>query len=116
MTAHLLSALPSEALDNYVERYEEGRVQHRPRLRFVDADGRACPAAALAGAETSSEFADREPGAGFLGSRLEELSRAFEDARLDPDRLYRDCLLERARRRGGRRRPSRRIRAGRTPR
>lgn len=99
MTESLTAPLTDAELENYVDRYEADGVQRRPRLRFVDRAGRACPAAALAGAATSAEFAAGEAGREFRGSRLEDVSRAFEDGRLDADRLYRECVLERARRR-----------------
>lgn len=99
MTDTLIASLADAELENYIERYEDDGVQRRPRLRFVDRSGRACPAAAFAGAGTSAEFMNGEAGRGFRGGRLEGVSRAFEDGRLDADRLYRECLLERARRR-----------------
>lgn len=94
----LVSELDDAELDNYIERYEADAVQRRPRLRFVDRGGRACPAAALAGAGSSADFMRGPAGRDFRGGGLERISRAFEDGRLDPDRLYRECLLERTRR------------------
>lgn len=96
---HLLQGVGEEMLDNYIARYEEGAVQLRPRLRFVDAQGRACPAAAFVGARSGREFADSPHFPRFRGSVLEGISRHFEAGRLSPSELYRDCLLERARRR-----------------
>lgn len=100
MVPDLTTALSDRALTNYIDRYEAGRVQRRPRLRFVDRLGRACPAAALAGAETSADFMNGEAGPRFRGGVLERISRAFEDGDLDAAELYRDCLLESARRDG----------------
>lgn len=97
---HLLHELGNEALDNYIACYERGGVQPRPQLRFIDAEGRACPATAFAGASSRSELADSRMLAGFLGSVLERVSRRFEDGNLEPADLYSDCLLERARRTG----------------
>lgn len=98
MMEELVTSLSDRSLANYIERYEDGRVQSWPRLRFVDDAGCACPAAALAGAETSAEFMDGAAGRDFRGSPLERVSRSFEDGNLDAGALYRDCLLERARR------------------
>lgn len=102
MNDEILASLPESALDAYIDRYERGGVQRRPRLRFVDGGGRACPAAALADAGSSAEFMNGDGGAGFRGSVLERISRAFEDGELDAGDLYRDCLLERAVRGGSR--------------
>lgn len=98
MLSDVAASLDGTALANFIDRYESGRVQRRPRLRFVDRAGRACPAAALAGAETSAEFMNGESGGRFRGGVLERISRAFEDGDLDVGDLYRECLLERARR------------------
>lgn len=101
----LLENLSGEMLDNYIRTYEEGRIQSRPRLRFVDREGRTCPAAAFAGAGDRVEFAATESFVRFPGSDLEAISRRFESGGLDPSALYRDCLLERARRIGTSRQP-----------
>lgn len=98
MLPDVAASLDRTDLVNFIDRYEAGRVQRRPRLRFVDRGGRACPAAALAGAETSSEFMNGESGRRFRGGTLERISRAFEDGELDVGDLYRECLLERTRR------------------
>lgn len=98
MLPDVAASLDRTALANFIDRYEAGRVQRRPRLRFVDRGGRACPAAALAGAETSTEFMNGESGSRFRGGVLERISRAFEDGELDAGDLYRECLLEIARR------------------
>lgn len=96
---NLARDLGDDMLDNYIVRYEEGAVQPRPRLRFVDGEGRACPAAACAGARSSEAFAGSSHFLRFDGSILEALSRCFEAGELTPSDLYRDCLLERVRRR-----------------
>lgn len=96
----LLERLRDEMLENYIRAYEGGRIQGRPRLRFVDREGRACPAAAFAGAGDRADFAGSEPFTRFLGSDLEAISRCFESGQLEPSELYRDCVLERARRSG----------------
>lgn len=98
MLPDLAASLDRTALANFIDRYEAGRVQRRPRLRFVDRSGRACPAAALAGAETSAGFMNGASGRRFRGGVLERISRAFEDGDLDAGDLYRECLLELARR------------------
>lgn len=100
MLPDVAASLDGTALANFIDRYESGRVQRRPRLRFVDRAGRACPAAALAGAETSAEFMNGDSGRRFRGGALERISRAFENGELDVGDLYRECLLERARRDG----------------
>ncbi len=100
MTTDVAPLLSDSALSNFIDRYEAGRVQRRPRLRFVDRGGRACPAAALAGAETSADFMDGDAGREFRGGILERISAAFEDGDLDAAELYRECLLENARRAG----------------
>lgn len=93
-----LESIPDRMLHNFVRRYEAGGVQPHPRLRFVDEEGRACIACALAGASSSREFARTDAGRSFLGGPLEEISRRFEACRLTPDRFYAECLLELARR------------------
>lgn len=98
MLPDVTASLDGTALVNFIDRYESGRIQQRPRLRFVDPAGRACPAAALAGAESSADFMNGEAGRAFRGGVLERISRAFEDGELDVGALYRECLLERARR------------------
>lgn len=104
----LIQRLPGHMLSNYVRRYEAGGVQERPRLRFVDGEGRACVAGALAGAASAADFASGPCGRDFLGSDLEAVSRLFEDGRLTAAQMYRECLLERARRAAGRRAAGRR--------
>lgn len=99
----LVHGLGDEMLRNYIVRYEAGAVQARPRLRFVDGDGRACPAAACAGAGSREAFAGSDHFLRFRGSVLERISRRFEAGDLSSSELYRECLLERARRRGARR-------------
>ena len=100
----LLQNLGGEMLDSYIRSYEEGRIQPCPRLRFVDREGRTCPAAAFAGAGHGAEFTASEAFVRFLGSDLEAISRRFESGELDASDLYRDCLLERARRKESSRR------------
>jgi hypothetical protein len=95
----LARGLGDDMLDNYILRYEEGAVQPRPRLRFVDGEGRVCPAAACAGTGSREAFAGSDHFLRFRGSALERVSRRFEAGELSPSDLYRDCLLERARRR-----------------
>ncbi len=107
----LARGLGDDMLDNYILRYEEGSVQPRPRLRFVDGEGRVCPAAACAGSASREAFAGSDHFLRFRGSALERVSRRFESGELSPSDLYRDCLLERARR-GGAPRPAA---AGRAP-
>lgn len=102
MATDVASLLPDSALGNFIDRYEAGGVQRRPRLRFVDRGGRACPAAAMAGAETSSDFMNGEAGRDFRAGILGRISAAFEDGDLDAAELYRECLLEVARRDGER--------------
>lgn len=97
-----LRRIPDGMLNNYVERYEQGGVQRRPCLRFVDEEGRACVVGALAGAGTVEEFAGTEACARFPGGILERISRLFEDRRLTADRMYAESLLELTRRRAGR--------------
>lgn len=97
--ARELRSLPGSMLRNYVSRYEEGGVQPHPRLSFVDAEGRACIVGALAGARSLREFAATEVCRSFPRGPLERLSRLFEDGRVTPGEVYRDCLLELARRR-----------------
>lgn len=98
MLPDVAASLDRTALSNFIDRFEAGRVQRRPRLRFVDRAGRACPAAALVGADSSADFMNGESGRRFRGSVLERVSRAFEDGDLDVGALYRECLLELARR------------------
>lgn len=93
-----LDALPDRMLRNFVCRYEDGGVQRRPRLRFVDDRGRACLAGALTGARTSREFADSAAGRSFRQGPLLRLSREFEAGRLSAAQLYDACLMELARR------------------
>lgn len=90
-------------LRSFVARYERDEVQSTPRLRFVDAEGRACPAAALCDARSSADFA-RAAGerGGFLGGPLERVSRLFEAGRLRPAELYTESVLELTRRRAER--------------
>lgn len=95
------TTLPEAMLRNYVHRYESGGVQSHPTLRFVDAEGRACLAAALCGARSSAEVAPAAAALGhpFHGGVLEQVSRRFEGGRLSAAQAYDACVLEMAARR-----------------
>lgn len=85
-------------LRNYVRAYEEGRVQRRPCLRFVNGAGRACVVGAMAGAARSREPADTELFRTFRSEPLLRLSRQFESGQLSAEGMYDACLLELTRR------------------
>ncbi len=95
------TTLPDPMLRNYLRRYESGGVQSRPTLRFVDAQGRACLAAALCGARSSAEVAPAAAALGhpFHGGVLEQVSRRFEGGHLSAAQAYDACVLELAARR-----------------
>lgn len=93
-----LRELSDRMLENYVARYEEGGVQPRPCLRFVDAEGRACIVGALAGAASVEEFAESDACRSFLEGALVEISRMFEERRITAADVYAECLLELTRR------------------
>lgn len=98
------TALPDAMLRNYVCRYESGGVQPRPTLRFVDAEGRACLAAAFCGARTSADVSRAAAALGqpFHRGILEQVSRRFEAGRLSATEAYDACVLELAARRARR--------------
>ena len=96
-------AFSDRMLLQYVARYERGEVQSRPRLRFVDAEGRACLAAALCGARSAAEVAGLAAEAGgFPGGPLERVSRRFEAGELRSAEFYDEVVLELTRRRAER--------------
>lgn len=90
------TTLPDPMLRNYIRRYESGGVQSRPTLRFVDAEGRACVAAAFCGARTSADVSEAAAALGhpFLGGIMEHVSRRFESGRLSAAEAYDACVLE----------------------
>ena len=96
-----LSHLPDRLLRNFVRAFEDGRVQRRPRLRFVDAEGRACIVGAMAGVASSRALARTEVFRTFRSGPLLSLSRRFEAAELTAEDVYDACVLELARRAGG---------------
>lgn len=95
-----LRAVSDRLLENFVRRYECGGVQRRPRLRFVDAEGRACIVGAMADVESSREFAESDHFRTFRSGPLVRISRKFEEGRVSSTDVYDACLLELARRSG----------------
>lgn len=95
-----ISTLSDRLLRNYVRRYEGGGVQPRPRLRFVDAEGRACIVGAMADVDSSREFAATGLFRALRSGPLVRISRKFEDGRITPAQVYDACLLELTRRSG----------------
>lgn len=93
-----LRAVSNRLLENYVRRYESGGVQRRPRLRFVDAEGRACIVGAMADVDSSREFAESDHFRSFRSGPLVRISRMFEEGRVSAAEVYDACLLELARR------------------
>lgn len=93
-----LRSVSDRLLRNYVRRYESGGVQRRPRLRFVDAEGRACIVGAMADVESSREFAESDHFRSFRSGPLVRISRMFEEGRVSPAEVYDACVLELARR------------------
>jgi len=91
--ATIFAQLPTAWIENYVRTFEAGRVQKHPHARFVNARGECCLVAALAGIERSEDFCGTEQARTFLGSPLEQISRAFEARRITGQEFYEEALL-----------------------
>jgi hypothetical protein len=89
----LIDQLPTRWVRRFVAAFEAGRVQKHPHARFVNNSGECCLVGALAGVRTSSEFAESELAAEFLGGPLEALSRGFEARHYTAQGFYEEALL-----------------------
>lgn len=93
MLYELIGQLPTRWIENFVDAFEEGRVQKHPQARFVNRRGECCLVGALAGARSAAEVVMSEVWPVFLNSPLEELSRRFETRSVTAQTFYEEALL-----------------------